>query len=88
MDYSKKIQELNRDMDAVYDSLLVLNDAVTAIMKHLPAESAGPVTKCLDECLAEPKGENPPGELAETTLRAWRNMAAKKAGLPRKLKKT
>lgn len=79
------VQELDRNMDTVYDSLYVLNATMTAIVQALQVESAAQVTRALDESIdghglsAE---VNPPGTLAQTTLAGWRNMAARRAGLP------
>lgn len=77
------VQELDRNMDTVYDSLYVLNATMTAIVQALQAESAAQVTRALDESIDGLSAEvNPPGTLAQATLAGWRNMAAKRAGLP------
>lgn len=79
------VQQLDRNMDTVYDAVCVLNSAMTAIMRALPTETAAPVARYLDEILDSlPGEENPPEGLALETLRGWRNMAAKTAGLPRR----
>ena len=75
--------ELDRNMDTVYDSLHVLNATMTAIVQALQVESAAQVTRALDESIDGMSAEaSPPGTLAQTTLAGWRNMAAKRAGLP------
>lgn len=77
------VQELDRNMDTVYDSLYVLNATMTAIVQALQVESAAQVTRALDESIDGLSAEvNPPGTLAQTTLAGWRNMAARRAGLP------
>ena len=77
------VQELDRNMDTVYDSLYVLNATMTAIVQALQAESAAQVTRALDESIDGLSAEtNPPGTLAQATISGWRNMAAKRAGLP------
>lgn len=77
------VQELDRNMDTVYDSLYVLNATMTAIVQALQVESAAQVTRALDESIDGLSAEaSPPGTLAQATLAGWRNMAAKRAGLP------
>ena len=77
------VQELDRNMDTVYDSLHVLNATMTAIVQALQTESAAQITRALDEGIDGLSAEtNPPGTLAQATLAGWRNMAAKRAGLP------
>ena len=77
------VQELDRNMDTVYDSLYVLNATMTAIVQALQVEAAAQVTRALDESIDGLSVEvNPPGTLAQTTLAGWRNMAARRAGLP------
>ncbi len=78
-----KVQEIDKEMDVVYDSVLVLNSAVTAIIKSLPYETAVSVVQSLDAVIAEiQEYENPPEGLPLATLHGWRNMAAKQAGVP------
>lgn len=82
----EKLVELDHDMDTVWDSLLVLNTAMHAIVQALPADMSGAVARSMDASIDElPASENPPGDLATQTLYGWRNMAALKAGLPRRL---
>ncbi len=77
------VQELDRNMDTVFDSLYVLNATMTAIVQALQAESAAQVTRALDESIDGLSAEaNPPGTLGQTTLVGWRNLAARRAGLP------
>ncbi|MCG9079447.1 hypothetical protein [Laribacter hongkongensis] len=82
MEKDDLVQELNRNMDTVYDSLYVLNATMTAIVQSLHAESAAQVMHALDESLDSLSAEaNPPGTLAQTALAGWRNLAARRAGL-------
>lgn len=82
MPHTEKVQELDRNMDAVFDALRVLNATMSAIVQSLPGEMAGAVTDSLDQCLdALPEENNPPGLTARLTLNGWRNMAAQRAGL-------
>jgi hypothetical protein len=76
----KDVQELNRSMDTTFDSLFVLNATVNAIMQALPADSANQVAQSLDEVLGEMSDHL--GEDGRKTLLAWRNTAARRAGLP------
>lgn len=76
------VQELDRNMDAVFDAVAVLNAAMSAIVQALPAEVATQVVQSLDQCLdALPEQRNPPGMTAQLTLNGWRNMAAQRVGL-------
>lgn len=83
MDEKKLLRELDRNMDHAYDSLFVLNAAVDAIIRALPAEAAGSVMQSLDAVLQEVAADaNPPGEPSRTVLQGWRNAAARRAGFP------
>jgi hypothetical protein len=77
------LQDLDRSMDSVFDAVNVLMSAMSAIMKALPHDVAARVVPLLDEDLASHALErNPPKGLPLLALRAWRNQAAKLAGLP------
>lgn len=80
------LNELDRNMDSVYDALYVLNSAMAAIVQALPADTAAPVTQSLDRCIdALNEGQNRLDESARQTLFGWRNMAATRAGVPARL---
>lgn len=82
MSHTSQVQELDRNMDAVFDALAVLNATMSAIVQSLPGEMASAVSRHLDQCLdALPQERNPPGMTAQLTLNGWRNMAAQRAGL-------
>lgn len=71
------LQELDRNMDTVFDSLFILNQTMMAIVKSLPKSSALQVVPALDAVLSEIHlGKNPPAEHVQMTLKAWRNVAA------------
>lgn len=74
------VKELGRDMDAVFDNVLVLNAAFGALMKALTPEQAGRVAAGLDRSIAGLAAE--PYELgvaASLLLQAWQNQAAQAA---------
>lgn len=77
------LQELDRNMDTVFDSLYVLNSVVAAIVQSLPTSSALQVVPALDAVLKEIQFEkNPLSDQHQMTLLAWRNAAANIAQLP------
>ena len=80
------VKELDRNMDDVFDNLNVINSAITAFAQVLQPEQAKLVVDSLDECLDSYDEEaNPPSDLYQDTLRGWRNMAAMRAELPKRL---
>lgn len=84
-----KVSELDRNMDAVFDAVAVLNATMQAIIQSLPADVSRQVAQRLDPVIDELALQpNPPGQMATSTLRAWRNMTAQQAGLPARLPKT
>ncbi|MGE1004189.1 hypothetical protein ACKZDW_00790 (plasmid) [Ralstonia syzygii subsp. celebesensis] len=77
------VQELDRNMDAVFDSLYALNATMSALVQALQAEPAAQVMRALDASIDGLSSEaNPPGTLGQATLVGWRNMVAQRAGLP------
>lgn len=75
------VKELDRNMDAVFDSLYVLNAAMAAIVQSLQPGPAAQVVQRLDEVIDGLADEtNPPGRAAQLALHGWRNTAAKIAG--------
>lgn len=76
------VKELDRDMDAVFDNVLVLNAAFGALMKVLSPEQSARLAAGLDRSIAGMADE--PYELgfaATQLLQAWRNQAAQAASL-------
>lgn len=89
MQNDNEVAELDRNMDAVFDAVAVLNATMQAIIQSLPADISGQVAQRLDPVIEQlAQQPNPPGRLAELTLHGWRNMAAQQSGLPVRLTKT
>ena len=83
MDDAGLIHELDRNMDTTFGGLLVLNLAMTALVKSLPEQSAAQFSRALDASLDHiGDSENPPALVHRQTLNAWWNLAAHKAGFP------
>ncbi len=79
------LADIDRSVDYAYDSIYILNAAVTAIVEGLGAQSAARVMQALDVSLDDLLiEENPPGPGTQETLLGWRNMAAKRAAMPRR----
>jgi len=82
---SPLVRELDRNMDTVYDSLYVLNAAMTAMVQSMPTAMAAQMVPRLDEVIDHlDEGANPPAEFHQMTLNGWRNMAAQISGLPKR----
>ncbi|MGQ0711003.1 MAG: hypothetical protein ACT4NV_14800 [Rhodoferax sp.] len=79
------MQELDRNMDTVFDNLYVLNAAMTAMVKALAPATAAQFVQELDQTLdGFFEGRNPPGFVAHQTLLGWRNMAAAAARIEKR----
>ncbi|WP_374351645.1 hypothetical protein [Chitinimonas sp.] len=79
---SEAIKALDRDMDAVFDSLYILNAAMTAIVQALPHQTSAQVTQYLDRCIDDlPNEATHLGPTAQQMLLGWRNMTAEQAGV-------
>ncbi|MDD5297637.1 MAG: hypothetical protein PHU46_12060 [Rhodocyclaceae bacterium] len=77
------VGELDRNMDAAFSGLLVLNLAMSALVKSLPEQSAARFIQHLDVSLDHIAGsDNPPALVHQLTLNGWRNLAAHTAGFP------
>ena len=82
--FNELVQELDRNMDSVFDNLYVLNAAMTAMVNALEPAAAAETVRHLDQSLGQMLGgQNPPGFQAIALLRGWRNMAATAAGTDR-----
>lgn len=84
----KQVDELDRNMDAVFDNLLAINTFVTALAQSLEPQTALAVMQRMDPRLDEVSELlNPPGVAGANLLFGLRNMCAQQAGLPiRRLK--
>lgn len=80
------VNELDRNMDTTFDNLNIINAAITAFAQTLQPAPAQQVAARLDETLdSYAKEVRPPSRFHQDILRGWRNMAAQRAGLPRRL---
>ncbi|QOK96790.1 hypothetical protein HF909_10330 [Ralstonia pseudosolanacearum] len=83
MEKTDLTQELDRNMDAVFDNLLVLNTAMTAMVQSLDPKTAAGFAQKLDTAMSRMQLlQNRPGPAAWQQLHAWRNQAGSLAGLP------
>lgn len=79
----KRVDELDRNMDAVFDNLLAINTFVTALAQSLEPQTALAVVQRMDPLLDKMKSlPNPPGVAGANLLFGLRNMSAQQAGLP------
>lgn len=77
------LQELNRNMDTVFDAIRVLNAAVSAMVKSLDPAAAATFACHMDEAIdALAQEQNPLGISAHQQIHSWRNQAGSFAGLP------
>ncbi len=75
------VNELDRNMDTVFDSLYVLNATMNAVVQSLQPQAATHVMRRLDEALDGMDYEtNPPARFHRLVMNGWRNMAAQIAG--------
>lgn len=76
------LQELNRNMDDVFDAIQVLNTAMTAMVQSLEPKAAARFAQQLDEAI-DGLGlqSNPPDSAARRQLYSWRNRAGSLVGL-------
>lgn len=78
-----RVDELDRNMDTVFDNLLAINTFITALAQSLDAETALAVAQRMDPHLDElGTMKNPPGAAGTNLVYGLRNMCAQRAGLP------
>lgn len=83
MSDTEKIDELDRNMDTVFDSLLILNSTVQALVECLPVEAAQNFVPRMDQMIDSMKHlQNPPDPYLLEKLFGWRNLAATLVKLP------
>ncbi|RJX32322.1 MAG: hypothetical protein C4516_04280 [Oxalobacter sp.] len=77
-----RVEELDKNMDTVYDNLFVLNAVIGAMVNCLPLESAEAISRQLDQRIDGMRRDGTKlGPLGTQMMHAWRNEAARLAGI-------
>lgn len=78
-----RIEELDRNMDTVFDNLLAINTFLEALAQSLDPSTAAGVVQRMDPRLDEAHlGANPPGVMGMNLLFGLRNCCARLAEVP------
>lgn len=78
----ERLDELDRNMDAVFADLYVVRSTLAAVIPVLSAQQAAQVLPKLDEALDSLLTDTPNPTMAVLTLNTWRNQLAKNAAQP------
>ncbi|WP_297572630.1 hypothetical protein [uncultured Deefgea sp.] len=78
----ERLDALDRDMNAVFETMTMLKGTLAAVVQSLPAPQSAQVLPKLDQTLDELLKDKPGTAMVVLTLNTWRNQVAQNAGLP------